>query len=372
MRERMVTLVAVLVAAMGCAPEPTLPPPVAATPAPAPPAAPLPPPQVVAPEPPPPPKPTMADAQRKYLADLEAALAARDAKRFASLYGTGAILVSAGREGVHQATGRDEIEKGREHAFRVVGKAFPDIRWTHTRVLTKGDAMVVEWVAAATDTGGFMDDKPTGKKLGWRGVSILRFDDDGLVMHETTVLDPLTIMGQLGRGDPRTRVRPPPPPLASTTTTWLAANESPEEQKNLEAAKGVYAAFEKKDDKAFLALLSDDVVRSDQTQPEDVKGKEGARRDLQSMTKVFPDLTLTVKNAWAFGALVVTEVELTGTFKGPMGAIKPNGKRGTTHGIDVFEMKDGKVARLTSYANGRELAMQYDLLPPPTTAAQKP
>jgi hypothetical protein len=67
--------------------------------------------------------------------------------------------------------------------------------------------------------------------------------------------------------------------------------------------------------------------------------------------------------AWAFGDVVVTEVATTGTFKGPLGALKPNGKTATTHGVDVVELKDGKIARMTSYANGRELLSQYDLLP---------
>jgi steroid delta-isomerase-like uncharacterized protein len=112
-------------------------------------------------------------------------------------------------------------------------------------------------------------------------------------------------------------------------------------------------------------MLTDDFVRSDQTQPEDAKGKEAAKRDLTAWSKALPDLKINVLGAWAFGDLVVTETESTGTFKGPFGAYKPNGKAGTTHGIDVFEMKDGKVARLTSYANGRELAAQYDLPAPP-------
>jgi steroid delta-isomerase-like uncharacterized protein len=342
------------------------PPPLVPSPMPeAPPALPQPPKPID--DPPPPPKPVMADAQKKFVVDLEAALAARDAKKVAALYATGAVHSSAGKEGVHESVGRAEIEKSRERGFSVMGKAFPDIKWVHTRALQSGDVMVLEWTATGTDTGGFLEDKPTNKKVGWRGVSILQFDDDGLVKRETTVLDPMTIMGQLGRGDSKAKVRPPAT-LPTGPTQWFAAKGTAEEQKNLDTAKTIYALMEKKDDKGIVALFTDDVVRSDLTQPDDAKGKEVAKKELGAAFKVFPDLKMNVKNGWAFGDTVVTELETTGTLKGAMGRLEPNGKTATTHGIDVIEMKDGKIARLTSYANARELLMQYDLMPKPPVA----
>ena len=314
----------------------------------------------------------MADAQKRFLAGLEAALAARDAKKFAALYSTGAVLVSGGREGVHEAVGRAEIEKARERGFAVMGKAFPDVKWVHTRALQKGDVMVVEWVGTGTDTGGFLEDKPTNKKVGWRGVSIYWFDDDGLVKREVNVLDPLTIMGQLGRGDSKAKVRPPAT-APTAPTQWVTAKETPEVETNLDAVKAFYALFEKKDEKALAALMTDDVVHSDLAQPDDVKGKEAFKKELGVWFKAFPDVKMSATHAWAFGDIVVAEVETTGTFKGPLGPLKPNGKTATTHGVDVIEMKDGKIARVTSYTNARDFLMKYDLMPkppatPPTTA----
>lgn len=345
----------------GGEPPPLVPYPMPAPPPPLPPL-PAPPPPIA--DTPPPPRPVMADAQRKFLGDLEAALAARDAKKVASLYATGAVLVSAGKEGVHEAVGRAEIEKGRERGFAVMGKAFPDIKWANTRALQKGDVMIVEWVGSGTDTGGFLDDKPTNKKVGWRGVSIYWFDDDGLVKRELNVLDPMTIMGQLGRGDSKGKVRSaaaaPTPP-----TQWVTAKDSPEEQANIDAVKTFYALFEKKDDKAIAAMMTDDVVHSDLAQPDDVKGKDGAKKELGVWLKAFPDLKMSATHAWAFGDVVVAEVETTGTFKGPLGALKPSGKTATTHGVEVLELKSGKIARVTSYTNAREFLIQYDLMPKP-------
>ena len=49
--------------------------------------------------------------------------------------------------------------------------------------------------------------------------------------------------------------------------------------------------------------------------------------------------------------------------------LKPNGKSGTTHGVDVIDMKDGKIARSTTYANAREFLIQFDLMPKPAVPA---
>ncbi len=338
-------------------------PPLVPSPMPAPPP-PLPAPPPPIPDPPPVAKPVMADAQQKFLSELHAALAARDAKKVAALYSTGAVLVSAGKEGFHEAVGRAEIEKSRERGFAVMGKAFPDVQWVNTRALQKGDVMVVEWVGTGTDTGGFLEDKPTNKKVGWRGVSIYWFDDDGLVKREMNVLDPMTIMGQLGRGEAKAKkVRPAPAAVPSAPTQWIAAKDSPEEQANVDAVKAFYALFEKKDDKALAAMMTDDIVHSELTEPDDVKGKEAAKKELGVWFKAFPDVKMKTTHAWGFGNVVVAEIETTGTFKGPLGSLKPNGKTATTQGIDVIEMSGGKIARVTSYANARDFLLKYDLMP---------
>ena len=362
----------------GCeeAPPPVVPTP-AAMPTPTPPLTAPPPPSL--PETPAPPKPVMAEAQKKFLVELEAALTARDVKKLGTLYSTGAVLRSSGRNGVHDAAGREEIEKARGRGLGVVGKAFPDIKWSHTRALQKDEVMVVEWIVTATDTGGFLEDKPTNKKVGWRGVSVITFDDDGLVKQEIDMVDPMTLQGQLGKGDPKVKVRPPPA-APSSGTQFVTAKNSPEEQKNLDTVKALYASFEKKDEKASLALMTDDVVHADLTAPDDVKGKDAAKKELGAWFKAFPDAKVNATNVWAFGDTVVAELETTGTFKGPLGSLKPNGKAGTTHAVDIVEMKDGKIARVTSYASTREFLTQYDLMPKPatppappaTTAAPKP
>jgi steroid delta-isomerase-like uncharacterized protein len=365
-----VALGTTLTACGGEEPPPLVPSPMPTAPPPLPPA---PPPLADAP-PPPPPKPVMADAQRKFLGELEVALAARDPKKVAALYSTGAVIVSAGKEGVHEAVGRAEIERARTRGFAVMGKAFPDLKWVNTRALQKGDVMVVEWIGSGTDTGGFLEDKPTNKKVGWRGVSIYWFDDDGLVKREITVLDPMTIMGQLGRGEPsapRAKVRAPAT-APSTSTQWVTAKDSPEEHRNIDIVNAFYALFEKKDEKVITELMTDDVVHADLAQADDVKGKDAAKKELAAWFKAFPDVKMTATHAWAFGDIVVAEVESTGTFKGPLGPLKPNGKTATTHAIDVIEMSGGKIARVTSYTNARELLINYDLMPKPAAPAATP
>jgi steroid delta-isomerase-like uncharacterized protein len=350
--------------ALGCGGAEPAPPPLVASPMPPPPVPTAQPPVA---EPPAPPKPVMAEAQKKFLTAFEAALAAKSAEKVAALYSTGAVVSSAGKEGVHEAVGRAEIQATRARGFAVMSKAMPDVAWVHTRAIQDDDILVLEWIGTGTDTGGFLDDKPTGKKIGWRGITVLKFDDDGLVKRETTVLDPMTILGQLGRGEAKGKVRPPAKPPARPTQ-WLTHKDTETEKKNVETVKSLYSLLDKQDDKDAVAMLTDDVVHADLTRPDDAKGKEAAKKDLTTSFKAFPDRKIAIKHAWAAGEVVVAQIEATGTFKGPLGALKPNGKSATTHGIDVLEMKDGKIARITSYANEREFLSQYDLLPKPAPA----
>jgi steroid delta-isomerase-like uncharacterized protein/uncharacterized protein (TIGR02246 family) len=321
------------------------------------------PPTATTPPAPEPPKLTMIEMQKKYLEAEQAAWEAKDATKLAALYAEDGVLASPGKDGMKEIAGRSAIEAHRKEYFERVTKGFPDMKWTRGRVLAKGDTLIVEFAASGTDTGGFMGAKPTNKKVGVRGISIQWFDDKGHVKKEHTYVDQATLMGQLGMGPPGWKARAAAeavPPAAG----WVEAKGGAEDDKNVEHVKAIYSAMEKKDEKAFLALITDDAVHSDLTQPTDAKGKAAAKAEFAMFTKAMPDIKVNATNSWGFGDLVVTEVEFSGTLKGAMGPIKATNKSGTTHNVDVSEFKDGKIARVTSYGSGLEFAAVYGLLPP--------
>ncbi len=313
-------------------------------------------------EPPAAPKPTLAELQKKAIADDLAAWNAHDSKKLAMLYADDAVMASPGAEGLKETKGRAEIEK----TFAHLVMAFPDMKFGYSRIFQRGDTLIAEWVCSGTDTGGIMG-KPTNKKMGFNAVSVMWFGENGKIKREHAYYDEMTMAGQLGQGDPKMKPRG----LAEVPAgepKWVTDAENP---KTTEAATSMYTAFEKKDEKAFLGLLTDDSVHVDYSMPSDTKGKADAKKGFAMMTASFPDMKMTPTKTWTFGDIAVVEYVATGTFKKPMMGMKATNKTGTIHGVDIMELKDGKFAKGTSYSNGMEFAAQYGLLPPPPKADTK-
>ncbi|MBI2393523.1 MAG: ester cyclase [Deltaproteobacteria bacterium] len=365
MPKRIVGAFAVAVTIVACggeeaaAPPPATPPPapVASAPAPAPtPTAPA--------EPPPAPKPSLAEMQKTAITNSVAAFNAHDAKKAAADYSDDAVMATPGMKGMEETKGKAEIEK----FFAGLFTGFPDMKIGYSRVFQRGDVLVAEWASAGTNTGEFMGQPATGKKIGFNAASIFWFDANGKVKREHVYYDAMTMMGQMGQGDPKMKVRPPAE-VPGGEPTWLTAAEDP---KTVAAAKGMYEAWEKKDQKAFMDVITDDTVAVMYGEPADQKGKAPAKKAFTEFTKAFPDMKMTTSNQWGFGDIVITEAAGTGTMKGPVMGMKPTNKSGTTHMLDIVEMKDGKVAKIISYSNNLEFAAQYGLLPPPPKAKGEP
>ena len=100
--------------------------------------------------------------------------------------------------------------------------------------------------------------------------------------------------------------------------------------------------FSKNDMEAFLALVSDDVVwemHSSSTGHNMLKGKEEvARMDLSKMPE---------KMNFQFRTVII-EGEVAAV-DGTNNGITPDGKQFDSNFCDIYNFKDGKVAKLTSY-----------------------
>jgi steroid delta-isomerase-like uncharacterized protein len=80
-------------------------------------------------------------------------------------------------------------------------ETWPDIRF-ETRRLYVGEGLVVqEWTASATHANemrrGEMVAEPTGKRVEWRGVDVIPFED-GLVKRKDVYSDSVSILRQVG------------------------------------------------------------------------------------------------------------------------------------------------------------------------------
>lgn len=303
------------------------------------------------------PKATQAEGQKKALLALQAAYDAKDPKAYAELYSEGGALIALGPQGFREeAKGRPAIEASQKALFERM-----ETKGVMTRVLQRDELAVYEWIASGTD-------KESGKKVSFRGAGVLTFDTDGKITKEYSYVDPLTPAMQVGKfpGKPRETAAP------GGETAWVVAKKDGAEDKQVELVKGGWpVAWPKKDKKAIDALFADDVVFEPVAQPSDAKGRAETVRAFEAMTKAVPDASVTLDTSWSAGPFVVSAFTVKGTQKAPFGlASKVTGKPLVLHGLEIAEVRGGKVARATWYTSNVELLGQLGLLPEPKAPAK--
>jgi steroid delta-isomerase-like uncharacterized protein len=351
-------VLAVLIAACGgqsdVTPPPQAPPPPAVTAA-----------TAVEPAPPPPapepPKLSMLDMQKQLSQNTLAAINAHDAKKASETFATDGTLTVYG---MGELKGREAIEGDLKKFF----EAFPDFKLGAVRTFVKDDVLVNEWVMNGTHKGEFMGIKPTNKAVGLRGVSVVWVGTDGLVKQEHRYFDGNTLMAQLGQMKMTAR---PVPALPTGDLEWHIAKGSPEEAKQADVAKGMYAAMDKKSESDFLAPMDDKLSWADLSAPKDMTGKAEAKKFFQMFTKAFSDMKTTVDPIVAADEFVVAETSSSAIHSGSLGPFKATKKPVVLHGVDIMVVKDGKIAQGTSYINGLELPAQEGLLPKPKAEKAK-
>jgi steroid delta-isomerase-like uncharacterized protein len=100
----------------------------------------------------------------------------------------------------HTAGESAEGEAARGHIASIF-ETWPDIRF-ETRRLYVGDGVVTqEWTATATHQNemrrGDLVAAPTGKRVEWRGVDVIPFED-GLIKRKDVYSDSVSILRQVG------------------------------------------------------------------------------------------------------------------------------------------------------------------------------
>ncbi len=86
---------------------------------------------------------------------------------------------------------------GLEQSLRTVLSAFPDYHTTIEDMVTEGDRVVYLERNEATHTGSFMGMPPTGKRVRFEVVGLLRLRD-GKIVERRGVADQLSLLQQLG------------------------------------------------------------------------------------------------------------------------------------------------------------------------------
>jgi steroid delta-isomerase-like uncharacterized protein len=207
--------------------------------------------------------------------------------------------------------------------------------------------MILEWVLNGTDTGKLFSGKGKSQPIGHVGLSVLFFDKDGLVKEEHRY-------GDLGTVAEQTAGKATPIPALPAAPELVAPGAS--DDANADTAKGIYAALSAKNEADFTGKLADDVTYDGHLGT--VKGKAEAKKFFAVFTKAFPDAAFDVGGAWGVGDYAIVEYTLKATHKGPVMGMPATNRKLSVHAVDVFKLKDGKVASAQTYSNGLELLTQ--------------
>ncbi len=113
-----------------------------------------------------------------------------------------------------------------------------------------------------------------------------------------------------------------------------------------------------------VAALSIDVSYESDSLPTPVlKGRAAARSAVEAYTKAFPDLHVEIEQEIASGTSVVVRWKSTGTHTGDFGGISATGRKVTTHGCTVQEIRDGQIVRSVNYWDNLSMMQQLGVLP---------
>ena len=115
-------------------------------------------------------------------------------------------------------------------------------------------------------------------------------------------------------------------------------------------------------------LLTDDIVWADPALPQPARGIPAVQDFMRVSFRAFPDLLfsepdpphLTVTGdeiAWAW--------TMQGTMTGPVDppGFAPTGRRMRVDGVDLWRMRDGKIARYRAFYDTTDLARQLAIMP---------
>jgi len=136
------------------------------------------------------------------------------------------------------------------------------------------------------------------------------------------------------------------------------------------------AAWNGRDAAAIAPLLTDDIVWHDPALPEPARGIPAVQAFMRMSWEAFPDLRFSepeppflVVNgddvAWAW--------RMQGTMRGALDppGFAPTGKAMDVTGVDVWRMRDNKIAHYQAFYDMNQVAVQLGLAPAPGSGMEK-
>jgi ketosteroid isomerase-like protein len=138
---------------------------------------------------------------------------------------------------------------------------------------------------------------------------------------------------------------------------------------NEQIVRRAYERAEKVDIKGWVDSFTSDGTFTDNSIGVTYRGPDGPNglgKTVEVYAKAFPDMHRELYRFFNVGDVVVVELALQGTHKGPlatpMGVLPPTGKRMDAPCCDVFRIVDGKIQSFNCYPSGTVIFAQLGVL----------
>ena len=138
---------------------------------------------------------------------------------------------------------------------------------------------------------------------------------------------------------------------------------------NEQIVRRAYEQAEKVDIKGWVDSFTSDGTFTDNSIGVTFRGPDGPTglgKTVEVYAQAFPDMHRELYRVFNVGDVVVVELALQGTHKGPlstpMGVLPPTGKRMDAPCCDVFRIVDGKIQSFNCYPSGTVIFAQLGVL----------
>ncbi len=135
------------------------------------------------------------------------------------------------------------------------------------------------------------------------------------------------------------------------------------EQQVLEAARANSAAMNAQALDRYVDTFTEDLVWEGDFLPAPLNGPAAAAQTMEAFYAAFPDLHFEVQREFASGDQGAICWRVTGTHRGDFAGIPPTGRRVEYNACAIFQVRDGKIARLRTYVPTGVILQQLGVLP---------
>ena len=223
------------------------------------------------------------------------------------------------------------IEPGREGLFNLVRSLPATLRYQNARIVAEGDYVMLH--------GRFSGN---GRPRAWIAADIVRMENGRLAEHWDVLQDEVTRQ-ESRSGLPMfggSFAEPDHPPAPGAAVPPLT-----DEQARKIVAPLYYALNKpaRKDVAALLVQAALPEYRSYHTN-EDWLARDQLAEVFKTIGSAVPDLRWTIEDIQTFGDQIVVRGKATGTPQGEFWGARPTGRSFSTMAIDIFTVRNGKLA----------------------------